>query len=188
MVSTRLNVGVIGAGMICKVHAENLVTRVPEVSLQAMADVSESAARAVAECFPIPKTVGDYHDILADPAIDATVICSTTNTHARIICEAAQAGNHIFCVKPIDFSLAKIDEALGWMEKSGVKLQVGFNRRFDPNFARVRKAVSSLEIGKAHQLHIVRRDPEPPTPEYVKTSGGVRIDPEIVKAGDLDTV
>lgn len=179
---TRLNVRVIGAGMIGKVHAENLVTRVPEVSLQVMADVSESAVRAVAERFPIPKTVGDYHDIVADPAIDATVICSTTNTYARIICYPAQEGKHIFCENPIDFPLAKIDGILGWMEKSRVKPP------FRSQFARVRKAVSSLEIGTAHQLHIVSRDPEPPTPEYVKTSGGVRTDPEIVKAGDLDTV
>jgi len=217
MVKTRLNVGVIGAGTIGKVHAENLVTRIPEANLQVIADVNESAARAVAERCHIPKNGGDYHDILADPAIDAIVICSSTNTHARIICEAAQAGKHIFCEKPIDFSLAKIDEALGWVEKSGVKLQIGFNRRFDPNFARVRKAVANLEIGEPHLLHIVSRDPEPPTPEYVKTSGGifmdmtihdfdmaryligsevveiftyggVRIDSEIGKAGDLDTV
>ena len=217
MSKSRLNVGVIGAGMIGKVHAENLVFRVPEAKLQVIADVNENAAQVVAERCHIPKVVGDYHEILADPAIDAIVICSSTNTHARIICEAAQAGKHIFCEKPIDFSLAKIDEALAWVGKTGVKLQIGFNRRFDANFARVRKAVASSEIGEPHLLHIVSRDPEPPTPEYVKTSGGifmdmtihdfdmaryligrevveiftyggVRIDPEIGKAGDLDTV
>jgi myo-inositol 2-dehydrogenase/D-chiro-inositol 1-dehydrogenase len=160
--------------------------------------------------------VDDYHQVLADPSVDAVVICSSTDTHARIIIEAAQAGKHIFCEKPIDFSLERIDQTLAQVSQSGVKLQIGFNRRFDANFARVRQAVASGEIGEPHLLHIVSRDPEPPTPEYVKTSGGifmdmtihdfdmarflvgceveeiftyggVRIDPEIGKAGDLDT-
>jgi myo-inositol 2-dehydrogenase/D-chiro-inositol 1-dehydrogenase len=160
--------------------------------------------------------VSDYHALLADPSVDAVVICSSTHTHAPIIIEAAQAGKHIFCEKPIDFSLERIDQALDQVSQSGVKLQIGFNRRFDANFARVRQAVASGEIGEPHLLHIVSRDPEPPTPEYVKTSGGifmdmtihdfdmarflvgceveeiftyggVRIDPEIGKAGDLDT-
>jgi myo-inositol 2-dehydrogenase/D-chiro-inositol 1-dehydrogenase len=190
---------------------------VPDANLLQIADINEKAARETAEKCRIPQAGSDYHEILANPAIDAVVICSSTDTHARIICEAAQAGKHIFCEKPIDFSLAKIDEALGWVAKTEVKLQIGFNRRFDANFARVRKAVESFEIGEPHLLHIVSRDPEPPTPEYVRTSGGifmdmtihdfdmaryligreveevftyggVRIDPEIGKAGDLDTV
>jgi len=217
MAQTRLNVGLIGAGWIGKVHAENLAFRVPEVDLQVIADVNEKTAREVAERNRIPKVVADYHDILSNPSIDAIVVSSPTLTHTRIICEAAQAGKHIFCEKPIDFSLKKIDEALGWVEKTGVKLQIGFNRRFDPNFARVRKAVASFEIGEPHFLHIMSRDPEPVTPEYARTSGGifmdmtihdfdmarfligcevievftyggVRIDPEIGKVGDLDTV
>jgi myo-inositol 2-dehydrogenase/D-chiro-inositol 1-dehydrogenase len=217
MANIKLNIGVVGTGTIGKVHAENLAFRVPEANLLVIADVNEKAARDVAEGCRNPKVVRDYREILADPAVDAVVICSPTNTHARIVCEAAQAGKHIFCEKPIDFSLGKIDEALAWVDKTGVQLQIGFNRRFDPNFARVRKAVASGEIGEPHLLHIVSRDPEPPTPDYVRTSGGifmdmtihdfdmaryligrevdevftaggVRIDPEIGKAGDLDTV
>jgi myo-inositol 2-dehydrogenase/D-chiro-inositol 1-dehydrogenase len=213
----QVNIGVIGAGMIGRVHSENLAFRIPQANLNVIADINEQAARATAARCRIPSTTKDYQEILGDPEIDAVVICSSTDTHARIIAEAAQAGKHIFCEKPIDFSLAKIDGALAQVEKAGVKLQIGFNRRFDSNFARVRQAVASGEIGEPHLLHIVSRDPEPPTPEYVKTSGGifmdmtihdfdmasfligseveevfvyggVRIDPEIGKAGDLDTV
>ncbi len=216
MTKQRLNLGVIGAGMIGKVHARNLAFYIPTANLLMIADINEQAARETAEHCHIPKAVKDYHEILANPEIDAVVICSSSNTHAQIIGEAAEAGKHIFCEKPIDYSLKKIDQALSLVEKHGVKLQIGFNRRFDPDFARVRWAVASGEIGEPHLLHIISRDPEPPTPEYVKTSGGifmdmtihdfdmaryligkevveiyaaggVRIDPEIGKAGDLDT-
>jgi myo-inositol 2-dehydrogenase / D-chiro-inositol 1-dehydrogenase len=217
MTQKHINMGVIGAGMIGKVHAEHLAFRIPETKLSAIADVNLAAASDLADRLNVQNVVSDYHEILADPSIDAIAICSSTNTHAQIICEAAQAGKHIFCEKPISYDLKKIDEALALVEKTGVKLQVGFNRRFDPNFARIRNAIINGEIGEPHLLHIISRDPEPPTAEYCKTSGGifmdmtihdfdmarylvgcevteiyagggVRIDPEIGKVGDLDTV
>ena len=217
MIKDRINVGIIGAGMIGKVHSENLAFRIPQANPLVIADINVKVARETADRCRIPKVTNNYLNILHDPSIDAVVICSSTHTHAKIIGEAAEAGKHIFCEKPIDFSLAKIDQALALVHQAGVKLQIGFNRRFDANFARVREAVVSGEIGEPHLLHIVSRDPEPPTPEYVKTSGGifmdmtihdfdtarfligsevveiftyggVRVDPEIGKAGDLDTV
>ena len=98
------------------------------------------AAREVAERCGIPRVVTESKEILNDPAIDAVLICSPTETHANLIVEAARAGKHIFCEKPIDHSLSNIDRALQEVKKSGVKLQVGFNRRFDANFVRVREA------------------------------------------------
>ncbi len=217
MTTARLNVGVIGAGMIGKVHAENLAYRVTEARLVSIADIALPAAQELAARLGAPRATADYHEMLADPALDAVVICSSSNTHAQMIGEAARAGKHIFCEKPISYDLGAIDEALETVRQAGVQLQVGFNRRFDANFARVRQVVESGEIGEPHFVHIVSRDPEPPTPEYVRTSGGifmdmtihdfdmarylvgkevvevytaggVRIDPEIGKAGDLDTV
>jgi myo-inositol 2-dehydrogenase / D-chiro-inositol 1-dehydrogenase len=217
MDNRQLNIGVIGAGVIGRVHAENLAYRIPSANPLSIADINLAAAQETAVRCRIPKAVQDYHEILADPEIQAVVVCSSTNTHAPVICEAAAAGKHIFCEKPISYDLALIDEALAAVDKAGVKLQVGFNRRFDPNFARARQAVVSGEIGEPHLVHIISRDPEPPTPEYCKTSGGifmdmtihdfdmaryvvgkevveiyaaggVRIDPEIGKVGDLDTV
>jgi myo-inositol 2-dehydrogenase/D-chiro-inositol 1-dehydrogenase len=217
MGNVRLNVGVIGAGMIGKVHAEHLAFRIPETKLVSIADINFPAVQELAEKLYVSKAVKDYHELLVDPEVDAVAICSSTDTHAQIICEAAEAGKHIFCEKPISYDLKKIDEALDIVKKTGVKLQVGFNRRFDPNFARVRRAILDGTVGDTHFIHIISRDPEPPTAEYCKTSGGifmdmtihdfdmarylagkevteiyagggVRIDPEIGKVGDLDTV
>jgi len=154
---------------------------------------------------------------MENPDIEAVVICSSTDTHAQMIEEAAAAGKHIFCEKPIDLDLARIDRALEAVGKAGVKLQVGFNRRFDPNFKRVREMVAAGRIGTPHILRITSRDPAPPPIEYVKVSGGifldmtihdfdmaryligsevteiyaaggVMVDPEIGEAGDIDTV
>jgi len=144
------------------------------------------------------------------------VICSSTDTHARIIEEAAQAGKHIFCEKPIALDLSTIDRVLDAVAHAGVKLQIGFNRRFDASYRRVRQAVEHSEIGRPHRIHIISRDPAPPPIEYIRVSGGlfldmtihdfdmarflmgsevdeifamadVMIDPAIGEAGDVDT-
>lgn len=211
-----VRVGVIGAGRIGTVHAETVTYRIPEAQVVAVADVVEQSARRLAEQLHIPLVTGDYRELLADPAVDAVLVCSSTDTHAAIITEAAQAGKHIFAEKPIDLSLARIDQVLAAVEKAGVKFQVGFNRRFDPTFARVHQAIQNGEIGEVHLLHIISRDPAPPPIEYVKVSGGifldmmihdfdmarflvgaeveevytraaVRVDPAIGEAGDVDT-
>jgi myo-inositol 2-dehydrogenase/D-chiro-inositol 1-dehydrogenase len=171
-----MKVAVIGAGRIGKLHAENLVFRIPETHVVAIADVNLAAAQETAARLNIPHVSSNYRDVLARPEVDAVVICSATDTHTEIIIEAAKAGKQIFCEKPIDLSLAKIDRALEAVEKAGVKLQIGFNRRFDPNFQRVRQAVVAGEIGQPHRLHIVSRDPSPPPISYVRVSGGMFVD------------
>ncbi|MCI0396674.1 MAG: inositol 2-dehydrogenase [Chloroflexi bacterium] len=212
----RIRIGVIGAGRIGKIHAESIARRIPEAELAAIADVYLSAAQATADSFPAPLVTADYREVLKEPAIDALAICSATDTHAQIIVEAAAAGKHIFCEKPIDHSLAKIDAALQAVAQAGVKFQVGFNRRFDANFRKVREIVAGGKIGRPHLLRITSRDPAPPPIEYVKVSGGlfldmtihdfdmarylvgseveevyatagVLVDPAIGEAGDVDT-
>jgi myo-inositol 2-dehydrogenase/D-chiro-inositol 1-dehydrogenase len=138
--------------------------------------VDARAAREAAEALRIPKALSDYREILADRQIQAVVICAPTPLHSALIEEAAAAGKHIFCEKPVDFDLARIDAALAAVKKAGVKLQIGFNRRFDANFARVRRAVAEGEIGQPQLLHIVSRDPGPPPLSYVKSSGGIFMD------------
>jgi myo-inositol 2-dehydrogenase/D-chiro-inositol 1-dehydrogenase len=211
-----VKVGIIGAGRIGKVHTENLQTRISSGEVVAIADINQSAAEETARRFNVPKVTRRYQDILNDPAIQAVVIGSSTDTHAQIAEDAAQAGKHIFCEKPIDLSLERIDQVLETVKKCGVQFQVGFNRRFDPNFSRIRQAVEKGEIGTPHLLHIISRDPSPPPINYVKVSGGifmdmmihdfdmarfligsditevyatggVRVNPEIGKAGDIDT-
>lgn len=171
-----LNVGLVGAGRIGKVHAATLAYRIPNAQLLAVADVNLAAARQLAAQFSVSTATDDTTLIFDDPQIDAILICSATSTHAPFIAQAAAAGKHIFCEKPIALDLMQIDHALAAVETAGVKLQVGFNRRFDANFARVRSAISSGEIGQPAMLHIVSRDPGPPPIEYVKGSGGMFLD------------
>jgi myo-inositol 2-dehydrogenase/D-chiro-inositol 1-dehydrogenase len=171
-----LNIGLIGAGRIGRVHAENLTYRIPAARLLAVADVVEQAARDCAQRLGIPKAVGDYRALLEDRSIQAVAICSATDTHAQIIEEAARAGKHIFCEKPIALNLATIDQALAAVERAGVRLQIGFNRRFDANYRRVRQAIEQGEIGQPQMLHIISRDPAPPPIAYIKLSGGIFLD------------
>ncbi|HEX6482511.1 MAG TPA: inositol 2-dehydrogenase [Ktedonobacteraceae bacterium] len=171
-----LKMGLIGAGRIGRLHAEHLTSRIPSADLLMVADPFEGAARSCAERYAIPSYGRNYQAVLDHPDIQAVVICSSTNTHAQIIEEAAQAGKHIFCEKPIALDLSSIDQALDAVKRSGVKLQIGFNRRFDTNFRRVRHAVEQGEIGQPLILHIVSRDPEPPPIQYIRVSGGIFLD------------
>eukprot|EP00871_Galdieria_phlegrea_P000924 jgi/Galph1/1832/GphlegSOOS_G509.1 len=170
-----VGIGIIGAGRIGQVHAENLAFRIKKGRLVGVASGTKQLAERCSlatGCQPYY----DYHELLEDPRVDAVCICSASNQHTKQIMEAARAGKHIFCEKPIDTDLKKIDEALQVVKECGVKLQVGFNRRFDQNYARVRKAMMNHEIGTPHILHIVSRDPAPPPIEYLQNSGGIWLD------------
>ena len=171
-----LKVGIIGAGRIGRLHAENLVRRVPGAEVVAIADVVEEAAQRCAQKLGIPRAYGDPTPILEDSEINAVLICSSTDTHARFIEQAARAGKHIFCEKPIALDLEEIDRALDAVKKAGVFLQVGFNRRFDPSFSAAKEAVAAGKIGRPHLLKITSRDPTPPPIEYIKVSGGIFLD------------
>jgi myo-inositol 2-dehydrogenase/D-chiro-inositol 1-dehydrogenase len=211
-----LQVGLIGAGRIGQVHASTIVLRVTTAQLVAVSDLVPSAAQAVAAKFHVPTVAADYCAIINHPDLEAVLICTPTDTHADIVIAAARAGKHIFCEKPIALDLKHADAVLEAIGQAGVKFQLGFNRRFDANFARVRKAVTSGEIGNPQLLHITSRDPAPPPISYIQTSGGifldmaihdwdmarfligseieevyvqggVMVDPAIGEAGDIDT-
>jgi myo-inositol 2-dehydrogenase/D-chiro-inositol 1-dehydrogenase len=211
-----LNIGIIGAGRIGKLHANNLVNRVPFARVAAISDVNLPAAQELAAKLGVKVAVADYHEILSDPKIDAVFICSSTDTHSPISVEAAKAGKHIFCEKPIDHDLTKIEAVLKAVKEAGVKYQVGFNRRFDRNFKHVRDVVASGGVGDVQIVKVTSRDPSAPPISYVKVSGGIfvdmtihdfdmvrylsgsevtevsvfgacLVDPEIGKAGDVDT-
>jgi len=173
MGTKKLNVGILGAGRIGRVHAESLAFRLPETKIVAITDINNEAAQALAARCNIPRVAASAEEILGDKTIEAVLICTNTPTHAELIVKAAQAGKHIFCEKPIALELDKIDWALKAVRAAGVKLQVGFNRRFDSNFLRVRQAVANGEIGKPSLMHIISRDPAPPPMEFVRTSGGI---------------
>ena len=213
--SEALKLGLIGAGRIGRLHAENLVYCIRGAELVAVADVVEEAAARLSRRLGIPKATTDYRELLSDPEIEAVLICTSTDTHAEIIRAAAAARKHIFCEKPLALDLTEIASALAAVGEAGVILQVGFHRRFDPHFRRLKELLEEGAIGKPWLLKITSYDPAPPPISYVKVSGGifldmtihdfdmarfllgdveevyaagaVLVDPEIGKAGDVDT-
>jgi len=175
----QINIAVIGTGRIGSVHTRNLVRSIHEANVVAICDIRLEVAQAVADELGIERVVKDYHELLEDKNIEAVLIATNTDTHAFIVNDVAKAGKQIFCEKPLAIDLASTDDVLDTIEKTKVKLQVGFNRRFDKSFKRVREIVTSGEIGRPCILHITNRDPEPPSFEYAKSSGGMFLDMSI---------
>lgn len=175
----QINVAVIGTGRIGSVHTRNLVRSIHEANVSAACDIRLEVAQAVADELGIERVIKDYHELLEDKNIEAVLIATNTNTHASIVKDCAKAGKHIFCEKPLALNLPDTDDVVQSIEKTGVKLQVGFNRRFDKSFRRVKEIVTSGRIGRPCILRITNRDPEPPSIEYATTSGGMFLDMSI---------
>ena len=172
-----VTLGIIGAGRIGKVHITGITSRVKNAVIKTVADPFMNAeTEAWVKGNGVKNVTKDYNDILNDPEIDAVLICSSTDTHSAISLAAIKAGKHIFCEKPIDHDVAKIKEVVNALKGTHLKYQVGFNRRFDHNFEAVRNAVASGQIGEPEIIKITSRDPEPPSPAYVKVSGGMFLD------------
>ena len=172
----QLNIGIIGAGRIGKVHMQSITYNVPGAKVLGITDVFKDGLQELADKYGIEKVYGDYKEMLADKDIDAVLVCSSTDTHADISIEAAKAGKHIFCEKPVDLTPEKVKAVIDVVEKAGVKLQVGFNRRFDHNFAHVRSLINEGKVGNLELIKITSRDPEPPSAEYAAVSGGMFLD------------
>lgn len=191
----KVKIAVIGTGRMGSVHCRNIVRSIPEAELVAVCDIRLEVAQAVADELGIQRVVKDYHELLADPGIEAVMISSSTDTHAFMVKDAAEAGKHIFCEKPLALELGKIDDALAAVGKSGVKLQVGFNRRFDKSFKKVHEIVASGDIGRPCILRITNRDPDFPSMDFLRVSGGIFLDLAIhdfdmlrYQVGDVDEV
>lgn len=171
-----IGIGIIGAGRIGKIHADNLL-RQPGVQIVGIADpFAGEELRAWARQRGISHVENDARVLLAHPGVAAVVICSPTDTHVQLIQEAAANGKHIFCEKPVSMSIGGTWKALKAAEAAGVSLQIGFNRRFDHNFARAKEIVEEGKVGSPQLIKITSRDPSPPHPDYVKASGGLFID------------
>ncbi len=172
-----LNVGIIGAGRIGKVHCESIMRYVKSATVKAIADpFLNDETKEWAKGLGVNEFYTDYHKILEDKDIQAVLICSSTDTHSTISLEAIAAGKHIFCEKPIDHDVNKILEVKKALENSNVKYQVGFNRRFDHNFKAARKTVEGGQIGDLNILKVCSRDPGAPPVSYIKVSGGIFLD------------
>jgi myo-inositol 2-dehydrogenase/D-chiro-inositol 1-dehydrogenase len=158
-----------GAGRIGAIHAGNLAAS-GAARLAHVVDVNAEAAAALAAKHGA--RVSDTVAALADPAVGAVIIASSTDTHAELVIAAARAGKAIFCEKPIDLSLPRVDEALAAVRAAGVPMLVGFNRRFDPDFAEQHRRIGAGAIGAVEQVVITSRDPGLPPIEYLRVSGG----------------
>lgn len=210
-----MKVAVAGLGRIGKIHLENLCRTVDGAEVLAVMDVSDEAPELAKE-YGVPLVFSDFDDLLALEELDAVVICSPTDLHADHVIRAARAGKHIFCEKPLDLALDRVREVIRIVEECGVELMLGFNRRFDPDFEKIRALVENNEVGDPQIIRITSRDPGPPPISYIRSSGGmfldmaihdfdmaryisgkevrevfaaaaVKVDPGIGEAGDFDT-
>ncbi len=191
----KVKIAVVGTGRMGSVHTRNIASQIPEAELVALCDIRLEVAQALADEIGIRHVVEDYHELLADPQIEAVLIATSTDAHAFIMKDTAAAGKHIFCEKPLALELEKIDDALAVIEKSGVKLQVGFNRRFDNNLRRVHELVATGEVGSPCILRITSRDPDFASMDYLRVSGGIFLDMTIhdfdmarFQVGEVDEV
>jgi myo-inositol 2-dehydrogenase/D-chiro-inositol 1-dehydrogenase len=202
-----------GAGRIGSIHAGN-IARHAGARLHVVVDTDQTAAERLAGLYGV--ATSSASEALADPIVDAVVIASSTDTHADLIEAAARAGKAIFCEKPLDLDRKRAEACAAVAASCGVPLMVGFNRRFDPSFARLERQIRDGRIGNLEMLSITSRDPAPPPIAYVRVSGGLfrdmmihdfdmarwlcgeepveilaaasnLIDPAIGEAGDVDT-
>lgn len=162
--------GVLGAGRIGKVHAATIAAN-PKAKLSYVADAFPAAAEQLAQ--QTGARVASVEDIIAASDVDAVLIATPTPSHADLIEAAAKAGKHILCEKPVSLSVDRINQCLDVVEKNKSTLMIGFNRRFDPNFATVEKRLRNGDVGEIEIVTIISRDPNPPPASYVKSSGGL---------------
>jgi len=208
-----LSIGLLGAGRIGQIHGRNIAAS-PRARLAAIADPFPEAAAALSAA--TGAAVREAGEIIADRDIDAVLIGTPTDTHADFIDAAAAAGKAVFCEKPVDLSSERIGLTLARVEKAGIPLMIGFNRRFDPNFAALERRLADGAAGEVELVTILSRDPAPPPVSYIKRSGGLfrdmmihdfdmarfllgedavevyavgsaLVDPAIGEAGDVDT-
>jgi myo-inositol 2-dehydrogenase / D-chiro-inositol 1-dehydrogenase len=206
-------IGLLGAGRIGNVHAKSIMSH-PKCQLVAVSDVNMAAAeKLAASCGAVARTT---EDIIADPTIDAVLIATSTDTHSNLIEAATAAGKAVLCEKPVDLDLNRALACQKVVASTGRPVMIGFNRRFDPNFAALKRAFDAGEIGKGELLSISSFDPSPPPVSYINVSGGLFrdmaihdfdmacwifgglpktvtavgssiVDPAIGQAGDVDT-
>jgi myo-inositol 2-dehydrogenase / D-chiro-inositol 1-dehydrogenase len=169
-----IRIGLIGAGRIGRLHAELLARRVPGAAVGVVYDVHTPFAAEVSALLGVP-VAATVDEVLASD-VDAVAVCSSADTHVDLMVAAAAAGKAVFCEKPVSLDLDELERGLDAIESHGVPFQVGFNRRFDPAHASVQQAVAAGRIGEPHLVRISSRDPEPPSLEYVRTSGGLFLD------------
>jgi len=170
----KVQIAVVGLGRIGKMHTENLCHHIPSAHVKAIVDTQID--RQWAEGLDIPHITADFASVLADPDIQAIVIATSSTAHVELVQQAAKAGKSIFCEKPIAFEPEQIQAAMDVVEAAGAIFQVGFNRRFDPEFLALKNAVDAGKIGQAQIVKITNRDPKRADHRFIQRSGGIFLD------------
>src|SRR5260370_24096993 len=165
-----MGLGIIGAGRMGKIHAANVAAR-KDGEVRLIADADRAAAQSLAEA--TGGKVAEIDAILASSEIDAVRICAPTDMHADLIERSARAKRAIFCEKPVDLDAGRVRACLEVVAKAGAPLTVGFNRRFDPNFAALQSRLRDGAVGALEIVSIPSRDPGPPPVSYIARSGGL---------------
>ena len=173
-----VRVGIIGTGRIGKVHIRALNSMLDHARIVAVADpyLDEKAVRDLVVSPEPVKFTKNVDEIFTDPGVDAVFICTPTDTHVEYSLKAIAAGKHVFCEKPVDRTLEEIRKVMAALEGKNLKYMVGFNRRYDHNFAAARKATKDGKIGKVEFVRVTSRDPGLPSMDYLKGSGGMFLD------------
>lgn len=166
-----VHVGLVGLGRIGCVHAANLAGRIPGARLIRVVDADEDAARDVVPPGGVEWSTR-YEDLLEDPEIEAIVVASPTPLHAEMAEAAAAAGKHVFCEKPVSLDLERTQQAAESVREAGVMMQVGFHRRFDPDYRAAHQKISAGHIGEVYLFRTSLRDMRPPNFDYIEDSGG----------------
>jgi predicted dehydrogenase len=182
-VTSRVRVGLAGLGRMGRIHAANLALRCPTARLGCVFDLDPDAAREAGERLAVPWTTS-YDGLLSDGSIDAVAIATPTGSHAELAIAAAGAGKHVFCEKPISLDRRASVDTIEATRAAGVKFQVGFHRRFDPDWAVPVERMRAGELGDVQLFRTSLRDMTPPRVEYLAGSGGFFVD---VTIHDLDT-
>ncbi|WP_290792109.1 inositol 2-dehydrogenase [Flavihumibacter sp. UBA7668] len=211
----KLSLVLIGMGRIGRIHLNNILRQFPSVEIAGVADRDYSAEKFAQEYGAIPFS-REAEELIAQPGVDAVLICTPTSSHAAMIRLALKHGKHIFCEKPVDLSLETTKELVDQVKAAGIKMMLGFNRRFDPDFLHARRQLTDGRIGEVQIVKITSRDPGLPPIDYIKNSGGlfmdmvihdfdmarylmgkevrevyaqgrVLVDPKVGEAGDIDT-
>jgi myo-inositol 2-dehydrogenase/D-chiro-inositol 1-dehydrogenase len=176
---------VLGAGRIGRIHATNLAGRVAGATLVGLADPQPDPLTRLASELGVRRAVADYRELLTARDVDAVVVCTPTSTHYQVLMDAAASGKQIFAEKPIDLELPRIDAINAEVARRGLHMMVGFQRRYDPDFRRVRDHVQAGAVGDIHIVRITSRDAVLPSRDFVPTSGGLFLD---MTVHDLDMV
>ncbi|MEQ8880481.1 MAG: inositol 2-dehydrogenase [Cyclobacteriaceae bacterium] len=171
----KVKIGILGMGRIGQVHLKSISNRIENAEVVAVMNPSERG-QSFAKNYHVSAVSDDPDIVFKNDEVEAVLICSPSDTHAEYIQRATQAGKAIFCEKPLDLSLPKIDEIISVTSRHQVPLFVAFNQRFDPDFAKIKSIVTKGEIGDLRMIKITSRDPAPPPIDYIKSSGGMFLD------------